>query len=153
MSKPSEDITYVRREQLDREFNALKKYLPSLPKSGWIREIRSALQLTTTQLAKRLGVSQSVLSNLEKSERERTIRLNSLDRVAEALECEVHYVLIPKESLQKTLYDRAKILCEKDRERIDHQMTLEDQATKSPVREELDILSLILNKDKRIWEE
>lgn len=78
MKRPSQDAVYVRRGQLDEELGGLKKLLPVKPKKGWIREIRKALQMTTVQLAKRLGVSQSVISNFERSEREKTIRLNSL---------------------------------------------------------------------------
>jgi DNA-binding Xre family transcriptional regulator len=76
--------------------NELSRLIPPRPRDGWIAEIRSLLLMTSSQLARRVGVSQSVISNLQKSEREKTITLKSLEKVANALECELVYVLIPK---------------------------------------------------------
>src|SRR5215212_1792829 len=91
----------LRRKQLDRFFgeHAFLRRLP-LPRLGWIREIRSALGMSAAQLAHRLGVGQSTVAKLEKSEAEATISLQSLRKVAEAMDCTLVYAFVPRNTLQ-----------------------------------------------------
>lgn len=143
------DIKHVRRSQLDREFAELKVRLPSRPKQGWIAEIRSLLMMTTAQLARRIGVSQSVVSNFEKSEREGAITLRSLEKIASALECDFHYFFVPKKGLETELYERAEKLYEQSEVSLEQHMRLEGQG-ESPtetVRRTYEILKLY----KNIW--
>src|SRR5262249_29054001 len=53
---------------------------------------------STTQLARRLAVKQSGISMLERSERQETIKLKTLRKAAEAMECNLIYALVPKAS-------------------------------------------------------
>ena len=151
VKKSKGEILHKRREQLDRHFEGLKKSIPAAPKGGWIREIRKALMMTTTQLAKRLGVAQSNVSIFEKSEVLDSITLKSLKRIAEALECELHYVFVPKkESLEETMLERAEKLYKKEMGELEHQMRLEKQGSvETDVREAYEVLS----RYDRIWEE
>lgn len=140
----SSDLKYNRRAQLDRLLGELRGKIPVRPKTGWIAEIRSALQMTTAQLARRVGVAQSVVSNFEKSERQKTITLQSLEKIAQSLECELHYVLIPKKGLEQELYERARALHEQRMKKIEHHMRLEGQGTSAAddARKMLEILKL-----------
>ena len=61
------------------------------PKEGWIRTLRKALGMSSPQLAKRLGVSKSQTSQMERMELEDRITLKQLRRVAKALDCDLHY--------------------------------------------------------------
>lgn len=149
----SGDLKHYRRSQLDSTFKELKKGLPPRPKKGWIAEVRSLLLMTTAQLARRVGVAQSVVSNFEKSERKKAITLQSLERIAEALECELHYFLVPKKGLDKTLNERAKKLYEHDQKVVEHQMRLEGQGTKTDLRRDIEIAMLIANRHRRIWDD
>lgn len=67
------------------------------PRQGWIHEIRKALMMTTTQLAERLGVHQTTISRLERSEAESRITLGKLEKAANALDCELRYIIVPKQ--------------------------------------------------------
>ena len=84
--------------------------------------------MTAEQLGERLGITQPSVQRLEQSEAEDTIQLNTLRRVAEALDCEVVYALVPRENLQK-VYDRAaREVARRELGAISHSMALEDQA-------------------------
>ena len=73
--------------------------------------------------------------------------------MAEALDCEVRYTLVPKKGLHESLYERAEKLYQKDMQAIDHQMDLEGQGTQSDHSKDLEIAFLIASRDKRLWEE
>lgn len=145
----------LRRRQLDAGIKALKGTLPRIPKNGWIAEVRSLFGITSTQLAKRIGISQASLSSLEKSEVKRTISLSSLERVAEKLGCEVYYCLLPKESFEKTLYDRAIRVISKENDLIENTMALELQGTnkENVLSEDVQAAILMESLDRRLWEE
>jgi len=105
------------------------------PARGWIRAIRQALGMTSAQLAKRVGVSQPGLINLEQSEEKGTIQLATLRKVAEALDCHLVYVLIPHEPLETTIRARARALLQRRRKPIEHTMRLENQQVAQSITE------------------
>jgi len=101
--------------------------LPTVPPSGWIRAIRTALGMTARQLAARVGVRLSTLLGAEKNEIAGTISLNQLRRVAAALDCELRYVLIPREPMQARIERRAEEIARAQVAGVAHSMTLEAQ--------------------------
>ena len=155
--KPSTSYLRKRRDQIDNYFNRLRKIIRPRPKSGWVAEIRESLQMTTNQLGRRLGVAQSVVSNFEKSERADSISLKTLSKIAEALNCELQYALVPKTNLSKFIMDQAKLVGARDNARLEHHMRLEGQATKRSLSEKLDqtieAASLISTRSKRLWDD
>ncbi len=68
----------------------------SVPRAGWVREIRTALGLSQSQLATRAGVSRATVQQMERSEARRRITLASLDRLAGAMGCTVAVAIVPK---------------------------------------------------------
>ena len=146
----------LRREQLDSLFASVRRIsLPARPKRGWVREIRECLGMKRPVLAEKLSIDTSTLARLEKSEEKMTATLKSLKRMAEALECNLYYVLVPKKSLSKTLEEKAAQLLESDEDNVEHSMLLEGQAVgkkKSAQRRAIEIASLIESGDKRLWE-
>ena len=83
--------------------------------------------MSTAQLAKRLGVRQPSIVDLERSEEKGSIELATLRRVAEALNCSLVYVLVPNQPLEMTIRERARALLRRRRQPIEHTMLLEDQ--------------------------
>ena len=62
--------TETARRHLDRRFREagdVRRHL-AVPVRGWIKAIRESLGMTASQLAMRMGVSQSTLSDMEKAE-------------------------------------------------------------------------------------
>ncbi len=85
--------------------------------------------MPATHLAKRLGVVTSTVTRLETSEADDTISLATLRRAAEALGCELHYALVPRQSLAETLEERAIQIARARLGAVAHSMALEAQAT------------------------
>jgi predicted DNA-binding mobile mystery protein A len=120
----------LRLKQLDR---SLEPYQTALkvprPSKGWIRTIRQALGVSSGELARRLGTSRQLPLQLEKGEAEDRITLKSLRAVANALDCELIYVLVPRaDSFQELIENRARAEAKKQVLGVEHSMALEDQA-------------------------
>jgi predicted DNA-binding mobile mystery protein A len=81
--------------------------MPSRPRLGWIASIRQSLGMSKTQLAKRVGITRPSLDELESNELKETITLASLHKVADALGCDVQYVLVPRKPLEHMIAERA----------------------------------------------
>lgn len=130
--------------------------LPSRPPSGWLKAIREAMGMPATQLAKRLDVVASTVTRLEASEADDTISLATLRRAAEALGCELHYALVPKQSLAGTLESRATALARQRMAAVSHSMALEAQATSKNTlaKQTRSLAASLLNGSRReLWRE
>ncbi|UGX89560.1 mobile mystery protein A (plasmid) [Bradyrhizobium barranii subsp. barranii] len=126
------------------------------PPKGWIRAIRDALGMTTSQYAKRLGVSQPRIVELEKSEQGGSVTLNTLQRAAEALGCRLVYVLVPERPLAEVVTKRAAEVAERQSRAIEQTMRLEDQAVEDnqaarALREQA--IEDLLKRPARLWDE
>ena len=132
-----------------------KANLPRRPPQGWIKTIRMALGMTSNALAQRVGdVSDSAIRKLELAEAEDAITLASLRRVAEALDCELQYALIPRLPLKQMLSEQACIVAGKQMERVSHTMALEDQKVRDSVtmaQKKLLVESLLAGSKRRLW--
>jgi predicted DNA-binding mobile mystery protein A len=126
------------------------------PPHGWVRAIREALGMTTTQLARRLGVSQSRASRLQQDEVDDAITLHKLREAAAALDCTLIYALVPNRPLDDILLARAQQIAEATLARVSHTMSLENQSLTSgqmaAERERL-VASLLASTPKRLWDE
>ena len=78
------------------------------PRQGWIRGVRDALGMSSTELAVRMGTAQSTISGVENSEIRGTIKLGTLRRAAATLNCEVVYYLAPRTSLDEVVLGQAR---------------------------------------------
>lgn len=119
------------RRRLDQRLAGLD--LGQRPSRGWIRAIREALGMTTGELGQRMGVSQSRISQLERSEELGSIRLETLERAARALNCRVGYVFMPNEPLEDMVQRQARLRAQAEVEVVTHTMALEDQVPESGV--------------------
>jgi predicted DNA-binding mobile mystery protein A len=142
---------------LDQRFIALRPLAKGQrPPKGWVRAIRDALGMTTTQLARRLGVSQPRVVELEQSEVSSSITLHSLQRAAEALGCRVVYALVPDKPLADTVRERAERVADKRASAVEHTMRLENQAVRDKnaarkLREQ--IIADLSRRPARLWDE
>ena len=146
------------RRQLDKRLIKIKKLseIFTPPPRGWIKAIREALGMTTAQLGRRLGVSQPRVVKIEKSEKDGSITLETLMRIADALECQVIYTLVPKEPLEKLVYRQAKMLAMQYLKPTSHSMGLEAQSiNKADEQEQLqEIIDKIIEKSgSKLWDD
>lgn len=142
---------------LDKRFTALRPLAKSArPPKGWLRAIRDALGMTTTQFARRLGVSQPRIVELQQSEMNGSVTLNTLQRAAEALGCRLVYVLVPKRPLAETVRERAELIAGRQSGGVENTMRLENQAvTSKQASRELNRRRIeeLLRRPARLWDE
>ena len=145
------------RRQLDKRLSPIRsnKSLTQPPR-GWIKAIRESLGLTTTQLAKRIGVTQSRVVDIEKAEKSGSITLDSLERAARALECELVYALVPRKPLQTMVEERAMRMAKHHVRTARHSMALENQSVnKIDEQEQMNQLAkqFIEKSGSKLWED
>ena len=93
-------LDLTRLAELDRQFCEFARLQRSAtPRCGWTKTIRLALGMSSQALATRLGMTAQGVRKLEQGEANGTISLNTLARLAQGLDCEVHYMLVPRISL------------------------------------------------------
>ena len=97
------------------------------PPAGWIRSIRQALGMSAAELGARMGLSKARVLAIEKSEAAGALNLDTIHRAAEALDCTLVYVLIPRKPLDQTVRERALEVAAEHLSAVDHTMRLEDQ--------------------------
>lgn len=99
------------------------------PRRGWIRALREATGMTLKDVAGRLGGSLPLISKLEKSETEYAITLKSLRDIADAMDCQLVYALVPKTGdLDDLARRRATQEVAENVSAVEHTMALENQA-------------------------
>lgn len=126
----------LARQRLDERLSAFRpKSGFAVPPKGWIRAIRDALGMSARQLGARLGVRPQSVADLEKSEAHGTIRLETLRKAAEALDCTLVYALVPNASLEDAVRTRAREMAREALAGIGHTMDLEGQGLSLAERE------------------
>jgi predicted DNA-binding mobile mystery protein A len=120
------------------------------PRGGWIRAIRDALGMPAAELGRRLNVTHSAVFELERSERAGTIKLNSLRRAAEALDCTLVYALVPKRGLDVTVQSQAEGIADDDLRYVEQTMALEDQAVEVTARARDELVQRLLDT-RGLW--
>src|ERR1700685_3160068 len=109
MARVSNEASVRGRELLDNHFDEWQQLrAPARPPRGWGRAIRPALGMSTTVLAPRLGTTAGAVTRLEQSEAANRIRLDTLRRAADALGCDLVYLLVPRRQPTAVVRDRAR---------------------------------------------
>jgi predicted DNA-binding mobile mystery protein A len=99
-----------------------------IPREGWVKTVRQAIDMSTSQLAKRLQITRQSVTEIEQREAEGSITLKTLREVAEVMDLQLFYVLIPKDGTLEMLIERkAKELATEIVMRTSQSMKLENQ--------------------------
>ncbi len=111
--------------------------------------------MTTAQLARRLGLQQQSVAGFEKREPAGEITLKQLRKIADALECDVVFTMLPRTSLRERVEKRATDLAKAEIEAVAHSMALEAQET-DPIlkaeRVEQRKRSILDRRWSRLWD-
>jgi len=75
-----------------------------------------------------MKITGPAVSALERSERDATIRVDTLRRAAEAMDCTFVYAFIPNQSLDETIRTHARQAARRQLAEVANTMALEDQA-------------------------
>jgi len=121
------DLLLAQLDDSTRKLAPLR--LTPRPRLGWLRAIRLALGLTQRQVAKRLGTTKQHIAYLEAAESASRITLKNLRSAANALECELCYVLLPR---RRSFRQLSEILRRDEIggyiDSVQHTMALENQS-------------------------
>lgn len=110
--------------------------------------------MSLRQLADRVGLSKSAVAALETREADGRITLESLSRLAEGLESELVYFVVPKDTLDEIVRGRALHLARKLAGTVDDTMALEMQRTSPAQRERLikNLADQLMQSGTKLWD-
>ncbi len=124
----------------------------SVARSGWVREIRTALGLSQSQLAARAGVSRATVQLMERAEAERRITLASLDKLAQAMGCRVALAVVPMDGSLEDVRRRQALA---KAEVILHEKTKDNKRPPKPAdlerRKQQVVTRLLRGSRRRLW--
>jgi predicted DNA-binding mobile mystery protein A len=146
-----------QRKIIQQKLNRFSKLNEPMPPSGWLKAIRKSLGLTIRQLADRVGVSHGSIDQIEKREPQKKVTLESLEQIANAMDCKVVYAIVPidpNETLDDIIKRRAYEAAKEIVAEVSHTMRLEAQGiNQKQVNEEISRVAaeLISSGDPRIW--
>ena len=136
---------------LDEKTDALKAIKLPQPRTGWIRTVRTALRMSQAELATILQMNQKSLHDLETSEANAKIRLESLEKVANALDCDLVYAFVPRQSFHERYIERAHIIASAQLASIENTMQLENQNVKFTKKKIDALANELIEKDNVHW--
>jgi predicted DNA-binding mobile mystery protein A len=149
-------LSTLQIRQLDetlKPFQALRMAPP--PPHGWIRAVRESLGMSLRQLGERAGLSKTSVASVESLEGKGTVQLDSIRRLADSMDCDFVYALVPRQTLQKTIEDQARSKARKLVDRISISMELEEQGISSADRErQVNELAeeILRSRERGLWD-
>ena len=130
MPRVPSEVSRRGRQLLDGHFDEWQQLRGlARPPKGWIRAIREALGMSAAALGGQLGVTAGSVTRLEQSEAADRIQLDTLRRTADALGCDLVYLLVPRRPLTTVVRERARKLAHMQITAVEQNMRLENQAT------------------------
>lgn len=141
----------ILRRSYQKKFDAFKNTIIERPPQGWLKTMRELLGMTTTQLAKKLKISQPRVVCLEKNEK--NIKISTMERIADALNCNFTYAFIPREKIDDIIYNQAKKKALKILNKVNQNMVLENQLSNSNELLEDIINELLDGNITKLWDE
>lgn len=101
------------------------------PKGGWLALLRNALGMSGANVAARMGVSRNAVYQAERNEREGAITIAQMRKIAEAMDGEFVYAVIPKGSVEDVIRNQARRKADARVQRASAHMALESQSLPS----------------------
>ena len=121
-----------------------------LQSSGWIKTVREAIGMTVSQLAARLGVTQPRITKMESNED--NLKLSTMKKAAEAMNCEFVYYFKPKTTFQNLVDEQAQKKAAEVLKTVNVNMALENQEIAEDEAVKDFATDLINTKIKQIWD-
>ena len=147
----SMDKRFFLQRKLDNKIAQIKPHSKLLPTGiGWISTIKKALGMTSVQLAIRMNVSQPRIAVMEKNET--NLKISTLKKAAEAMNCKLVYYFEPITSLEDTVKEQAMKKAKQIISSVNSNMALENQEVSESEILEDTVKDLLENNIKRIWE-
>jgi predicted DNA-binding mobile mystery protein A len=106
------------------------------PARGWLRAVREAVGLSQAEVAGKMTVKRQSYAQFEEAEERGSISLASMRRAAEAMDCELVYFVVPRESVARSYAELAQIHdpTAKHLKATDHSMALKGPGAQDDAR-------------------
>lgn len=128
---------HVLLQQLIKKVKSARSaHAPRLPKDGWIRTIRQALGMSGAQLAQKLGYTRNKVSILERKEASGDITINQLKELANGLDADFVYCVIPRKDPEQFIEDQARKKAIEITNKAHQNMFLESQQISNEAQKE-----------------
>lgn len=134
-----------RRESLLKALSAMQV------KPGWIKYTRSVLGMTLKELAERVGLALPTVAQAERRESEGKITIETLSKLAHAMECELVYAFVPKDDVTELLRKKAIEKARRTILKADSHMSLENQKVTEELQFRIEILAEKLLEKGKVW--
>ena len=145
------DSRTLQIRALDKKTSGLKSAGNIIPRgSGWINTVREAIGMTARQLAIRLGVSQPRITKMESNED--NLKLSTMKKAAEAMNCEFVYYFKPKTTFQNLVEEQAQKKAFEVLRTVNVNMALENQEIAEEDAVKDFAADLINSKIRQIWD-
>lgn len=139
-------------KQIERRIAALRSTAKETNlHSGWISYIREAICMTQNILAKQIGLNQATVQQMEKREATGKVTIETMRKIAAAMECEFIYAIIPKQDLSEFLQKKAIAKATNLVNEADVHMTLEDQKVSEKIKDRIERVAQDLLEKGDIW--
>lgn len=113
------------QSQVDRAAEKVRGL--AVPKEGWIRTVRKSFGMSGAQLARRMGITRSAISNTEKAELEGRVTIRAMREAAEAMNCRFIYAIVPEENIETVIRKQAREKAVAKVKKVNQHMALEAQ--------------------------
>ena len=145
------DARVLQIRALDKKTFDLKSAKNIVPQpSSWIKTVREAIGMTVSQLAARLGVTQPRITKMESNED--NLKLSTMKKAAEAMNCEFVYYFKPKTTFQNLVDEQAQKKAAEVLKTVNVNMSLENQEIAEDEVVKDFASDLINTKIKQIWD-
>ncbi len=138
--------------QVERRLKSLRlSFSSARVRPGWIHYMRRALGITLQKLAERAGVSKASVAQAERGEAKSKVTIETLKKMAAAMECEFVYAFVPKKPVKILIRNKALEKAKRILLKADMHMTLEDQRVVENLKMRIERLADTLIKKGDIW--
>ena len=126
-------VKHIANEQHRALVNRAAEQFRSVPhpRESWLSLVRHALGMSAAQLARRLGVTRAHISKTEKAELLGGVTLKTMHNFAEGMGCRFVYAIVPENTVEDILAERAGKKAQRIVEVTNKHMALEDQSLSS----------------------
>ena len=152
--RPKKQLSRTGRQitrRLDLTLSQVK--VPRKPAKGWLRSVREALGMTQEHVASRVGVTRQAITFAEAAELDDSINMGRLRSLADALGCELHYVLVPRRPLKEMIAVQARKRAEQKFQRVNLSQALEASAVSDDTMVADLARELEMNRPSDLWDE
>jgi len=149
------DKDIMRLEQVEESLAPFRMVMGiQVPRGGWVKAIQGALGMTNVQLARRMRKVPQTIEDMQQYEAAGTIKLKTLRELAEALDCQLVYSLVPKKTLDEIRIEQARKIARTQLKITSHSMELENQGVGPDVEErqlQRLVAKLLAGNPKKLW--